>query len=253
MTTAYALTDSCEDEAASNLIPIISQRLHLTASDFYYEDLPVSAALTENSENSVYRWYLNGTSMHVKWSQPTLLEMIDTGVQPDHIREKLAVCNSSQETRAVVAIPKAETWVVVEIQTIMPFPHPIHLHGHDFLIVSQGLGSWNGKPETHQLDFAAGALPKRDTALLPALGHLVLAFRTDNPGAWLMHCHIGWHLDQGFALQFVERGSEIRGLFNGETGLGGDWIKDARSIKANCDTWNRYNSGGKIFENGAGI
>jgi drug/metabolite transporter superfamily protein YnfA len=26
--------------------------------------------------------------------------------------------------------------------------------------------------------------------MLPGGGYLVLAFVTDNPGAWLMHCHI---------------------------------------------------------------
>ena len=31
---------------------------------------------------------------------------------------------------------------------------------------------------------------RRDTALLPGGGWLAIAFPTDNPGAWLMHCHI---------------------------------------------------------------
>lgn len=130
----------------------------------------------------------------------------------------------------------------------MPTPHPIHLHGHDFLFVAQGHGPWTtGTEQSLELEFAAGALPKRDTALLPALGHLVLAFRTDNPGVWLMHCHIGWHLDQGFALQFVERGAEIGGF------LGGDWLEGGRLMKENCEIWDRYNGRDEILEGGAGI
>lgn len=31
---------------------------------------------------------------------------------------------------------------------------------------------------------------RRDVASLPGGGYLVLAFKTDNPGSWLMHCHI---------------------------------------------------------------
>lgn len=27
--------------------------------------------------------------------------------------------------------------------------------------------------------------------------------------AWLMHCHIAWHTSEGFAVQIVERESEI--------------------------------------------
>lgn len=41
--------------------------------------------------------------------------------------------------------------------------------------------------------------------MLPAGGWLVLAFETDNPGAWLMHCHIAWHVSEGLAVQFLER------------------------------------------------
>ena len=51
--------------------------------------------------------------------------------------------------------------------------------------------------------------PRRDVALLPANGYLVLAFKSDNPGAWLLHCHIAWHASSGLALQILEREREI--------------------------------------------
>lgn len=35
--------------------------------------------------------------------------------------------------------------------------------------------------------------PRRDVALLYAEGYLALAFRPDNPGIWLVHCHIAFH------------------------------------------------------------
>jgi len=41
-------------------------------------------------------------------------------------------------------------------------------------------------------------------ALLPGRGWLAIAFPTDNPGAWLMHCHIAWHVSDGLAVQFLE-------------------------------------------------
>lgn len=237
-TTAYNLEDSCEDEPASKLSPIISNHLSLSASDFYYnETLPVSISL---NEDSVYRWFLNGTSMQGKWSQPTLLGFTHG--------ESESESESVNQNRAILSIPKADTWVLVVIETSMPAPHPIHLHGHDFLVVAQGDGPWaaggSEQSQSLELEFAAGALPKRDTALLPGLGHLVLAFRTDNPGAWLMHCHIGWHLDQGFALQFVERRMDI-GL------LGGEWLEGGR-LTENCEIWDRY-SGNEGWEDGAGI
>ena len=33
----------------------------------------------------------------------------------------------------------------------------------------------------------------------------MIAFKADNPGSWLMHCHIAWHASSGLALQVLER------------------------------------------------
>jgi len=41
-------------------------------------------------------------------------------------------------------------------------------------------------------------------------GWTVIAFLTDNPGVWLFHCHIGWHVGGGLSLQFLERESDIK-------------------------------------------
>ena len=51
--------------------------------------------------------------------------------------------------------------------------------------------------------------PRRDVAQLPGGGWLVIAYQTDNPGAWLMHCHIAFHVGNGLGVQFLERKSSI--------------------------------------------
>ena len=89
----------------------------------------------------------------------------------------------------------------------MSVQHPIHLHGHDFVVLAQGSGTYTGDVTT------LATPPKRDTAMLPENGYLVIAFKTDNPSAWLMYCHIGWHTEEGF-IQFVERYSEIKSLID---------------------------------------
>lgn len=53
--------------------------------------------------------------------------------------------------------------------------------------------------------------------MLPSSGYLVIAFQADNPGVWLMHCHIGWHTSEGFALQLVERYTESPALIDYDT------------------------------------
>lgn len=45
-----------------------------------------------------------------------------------------------------------------------------------------------------------------------------------------MHCHIGWHVAEGLAVQFVERQSEIAALIN------------ATEIESTCATWKEFNT-----------
>lgn len=40
----------------------------------------------------------------------------------------------------------------------------------------------------------------RDTVEIPSRGYAVLRFRAENPGVWLFHCHILWHLVSGMAM-----------------------------------------------------
>jgi hypothetical protein len=53
--------------------------------------------------------------------------------------------------------------------------------------------------------------PRRDVVLLPRDGYIVIAFKADNPGAWLVHCHIAFHISEGLGMQIMEDqlGAEI--------------------------------------------
>jgi hypothetical protein len=82
----------------------------------------------------------------------------------------------------------------------------MHLHGHDFWVIGQGLTTFDNETFVPKIKDA----PRRDVAMLPGGGYLMIAFLTDNPGAWLLHCHIGWHASQGFALTFLEREKEVK-------------------------------------------
>jgi FtsP/CotA-like multicopper oxidase with cupredoxin domain len=68
----------------------------------------------------------------------------------------------------------------LELVNRTAFPHPIHLHGHGFRVISQ-----NGAPITEP--------PMRDTVLLRPDQRQVIAFVADNPGLWMLHCHILEH------------------------------------------------------------
>ena len=79
--------------------------------------------------------------------------------------------------------------------------HPFHLHGHTFQAIArseQNAGNWIGN-ETFP------AVPmKRDTFMAPPNGNIVLRFRADNPGVWLFHCHIEWHVASGLVATMIE-------------------------------------------------
>lgn len=107
-----------------------------------------------------------------------------------------------------------------------PLPHPIHLHGHDFYILDAQAGaSWTGDISRLKTDNPV----RRDTATLPAGGYLVLAFESDNPGAWLMHCHVPFHISQGLGVQFLERADEITSSIGG-----------LQDMERGCKNWNSW-------------
>ncbi|MGF9798570.1 multicopper oxidase family protein [Brevibacillus agri] len=63
--------------------------------------------------------------------------------------------------------------------------HPMHLHGHFFQVLSK-----NGKP------ISGSPLVKDTLNLLPGEEYVV-AFKADNPGNWMFHCHDLGHASQG--------------------------------------------------------
>ncbi|KAH9172785.1 laccase [Lactarius sanguifluus] len=74
-------------------------------------------------------------------------------------------------------------------------PHPMHLHGHAFWVVrGAGNSSYN---------FVDPIV--RDVVSIGNTGdNVTIRFFTDNPGPWFLHCHIDWHLANGFAVVFAE-------------------------------------------------
>ncbi|MCC3374139.1 multicopper oxidase family protein [Cohnella sp. REN36] len=72
--------------------------------------------------------------------------------------------------------------------------HPMHLHGHTMLVLSR-----NGKPTTgspwwtDSLDVAPGEVYE-------------VAFKADNPGIWMDHCHNLWHAELGMTMHLSYEG-----------------------------------------------
>lgn len=83
--------------------------------------------------------------------------------------------------------------------------HPIHLHGYDFYILAEGFGNFNAGTDTAKFNLIDP--PLRNTASVPVGGWTVIRFVADNPGVWLLHCHLDVHITWGLATAFlVENG-----------------------------------------------
>ncbi|TGO56440.1 hypothetical protein BOTNAR_0223g00150 [Botryotinia narcissicola] len=89
--------------------------------------------------------------------------------------------------------------------------HPFHLHGHNFQVIQRSDEDAGTFDSTNTTETSFPAVPmRRDTVVLRPSGYLVLRFQSDNPGVWLFHCHIEWHVDQGLIATMIEAPLELQ-------------------------------------------
>ncbi|KAH8682591.1 laccase 3 [Xylariales sp. PMI_506] len=213
-----AAVDDCNDEDMSLLVPYVP--INPSSTPDVTDNFNVSISI---GQNGVY-WRMGSTSMVSQWGYPTALQSYDGN-------------SSWSAQQQVFSFPDADTWVYWVIETTSPASHPMHLHGHDFWILSQGAGNYSAT--TTELNFDNP--PRRDVVQLPGGGHVVIAFKTDNPGVWLMHCHIAWHTSEGLAVQVVERESEFLDTL------------DPELLTDTCAAWNDYTTRVALHQDDSGI
>lgn len=79
-------------------------------------------------------------------------------------------------------------------------PHPIHIHGHSFKIVAT---DGNPVPVVAQLT--------KDTVMIGPSERIDLELFGDNPGVWMVHCHIEHHMANGMMTTLWYDGTEPTG------------------------------------------
>ncbi|CAD0087107.1 unnamed protein product [Aureobasidium mustum] len=216
--TAANPTDSNEVPPSNgctelNTVPYWTQAVDQTQYQAQVKTLSTGVApgLTTNGQNFAL-WHLDTTAMMVNWDKPTLQYVFEQNT-------------SYPDPYAVIEIPTEGTWTywLIQMGQQNPLPHPIHLHGHDFFVLGSGAGVFDSS--TANLNFANP--PRRDTSILPGLGWLLIAFPANNPGIWLMHCHIAWHISEGLGVQFIEAKNSIQ-------------MPDQSQFNSQCDAWRSY-------------
>jgi FtsP/CotA-like multicopper oxidase with cupredoxin domain len=111
----------------------------------------------------------------------------ETGAGELFLMGKMWAINGVAGFRTVMpplfTVPRGKT-CVLHFNNQTAWPHPMHLHGHHFKILTHDgdeamIGKW------------------RDTVLLGPGEQAKVAFVADNPGDWLFHCHIVTHAEAG--------------------------------------------------------
>lgn len=74
-------------------------------------------------------------------------------------------------------------------QSMHPMQHPVHIHGQRFLVLST-----NGQKNQN--------LVWKDTTLIQTGDTVELLVQMDNPGDWVVHCHIPEHMESGMMSKF---------------------------------------------------
>ncbi|CAF1050223.1 unnamed protein product [Didymodactylos carnosus] len=151
----------------------------------------------DDDENGVNLAYFNNNSF-VPLMNTTLLSIVQTN-------------RSYPKSNNVISIDYADI-VDIIINNHDDGEHPIHLHGHTFSIIANGKtndGDFNKK----KVIFNTKNPLRRDTVSINPNSYMVLRFVANNPGIWMMHCHIDWHLQAGLAIIFAEAAQHVQKLY----------------------------------------
>ncbi|KAJ3089611.1 hypothetical protein HK100_007707 [Physocladia obscura] len=98
-------------------------------------------------------------------------------------------------------------WIDLVINNLDDGAHPFHLHGHAFHVLASaraahGWGSYSPFADDSKnrpvLELHNPVV--KDTVSVPRRGFVVVRFKADNPGLWMLHCHMLFHQGSGMAM-----------------------------------------------------
>lgn len=128
---------------------------------------------------------------HVEWNDTMpMMNWLSTGTQVEWILLDPATGKKNMDINW-----KFKQGDVVKIRifndpkTFHPMGHPFHIHGQRHLVLSI-----DGVPNPNMV--------WKDTSIIPVGSEVDLLVEMSNPGDWMMHCHIGEHLEAGMMLGF---------------------------------------------------
>ncbi|KAI0482049.1 Cupredoxin [Xylariaceae sp. FL0804] len=224
-TTATTYDDSfCGNVPLSQTVPRYPSSPPATPDVTYQLDITFGL-----NESNIEVWFVNNETFYADYDKPILF-MAKAGTATDLPAEWITYNTGSHSSVRFVMYNNIYT---------SRSQHPMHLHGHNFWVVAEGLGEWDGvanvdnpmRRDTHVLQPGSDNRP----------GYLVIDFVTDNPGVWPLHCHLAWHVSAGLYVNILEQPDKIEAMD----------IPD--SVRQTCRDWTGYNGHDLFPEIDAGV
>lgn len=170
-------------------------------------EIASTSKFTMKIAGSAYMWAMNETVQN-----DTMLEE----VSPPWLFDPDPAATSSFRILDVPTAPEegGEMWAdyIMVVPNGQP-SHPVHIHGKHFYVLGAGSGPFPWSTVSEAVAARPGLLnlatpSLRDTYATPASAveesWLVLRRPSNNPGVWLMHCHIQSHLQGGMSVVIQE-------------------------------------------------
>jgi FtsP/CotA-like multicopper oxidase with cupredoxin domain len=164
---------------------------------YYPQTPPTYPAITREflielmpNASGAFLMYVNNVSTRVNYDNSILLDA-KAGISSSSLDPELNIYDFGSNSSVRVVI--YNTWGQ---------QHPMHLHGHNFWVLAQGKGTWDGtvtNPSNPQ---------RRDTHLMmpgttDTPSYIVLEWELNNPGVWPMHCHMSTHVSGGLIINIL--------------------------------------------------
>ncbi|KAF8335681.1 laccase precursor [Cantharellus anzutake] len=137
-----------------------------------------------NITSGNHSFFMNGVTYQSP-SVPIILQILN-GADPRNLLPKGSVYILPKNSVIQISVPGGS----------LGAPHPFHLHGHSFSVIRSAGQTVYNYDDPVQRDVVSTGGSKTDFT--------TIRFRTDNPGPWIFHCHIDWHLGAGLAVVFAE-------------------------------------------------
>ncbi|KAL8825710.1 MAG: hypothetical protein Q9170_007686 [Blastenia crenularia] len=182
-----ALIDSFEPFDDFTLVPYDRQALF----DKVDYSFTLDVKMDNLGDGANYAFFNDIT--YVRPKVPTLYSALTSG--------NLATDAAIYSTHTNPFVLEKDQVVEIVLNNMDPGKHPFHLHGHTFQAVYRSEEEAGVYMDNRTLP----EIPmRRDTFLVHPNGNIVLRFRADNPGIWLFHCHLEWHVASGLIATIIE-------------------------------------------------